>query len=84
MRWLLCLTIVVSLIAFTTVSQAKKKEARKVQEVNFAEVDISGKVRNPDGAYLVQKKGMEFLPLFNMKNRFDKRIKDSVHYLRAP
>ncbi|MCK6597101.1 MAG: hypothetical protein L6Q37_01950 [Bdellovibrionaceae bacterium] len=41
-------------------AQSKKKVLRKVQEVNFSEMSIKGTIRNPDGAFLVQKKGIKF------------------------
>ena len=61
----------------TFVSRAEAKSS-KVQEVNFSEVDIEGKRRNPDGAYLVQKKGVQFVPLYRMKSQFDLRIEQST------
>ena len=61
---------------------AKKVKYRKVQEVDFEETDIDGKVRNPDGAYLVQKRGVDFLPMYKVKSTFDENIKESFEYLR--
>ena len=64
--------LVFFLFVFTsapTYSQNKKKVVRKVQEVNFAEMSIKGTIRNPDGAFLVQK---------NM----DKKIRDASFYVR--
>jgi hypothetical protein len=58
------------------------KKGKKVQEVNFDGVDIDGKVKSPDGAYLLQKKGVDFLPLYKVKTEFDNNIKESVEYLR--
>lgn len=60
----------------------KKKSYKKTQEVNFEGSDVDGVVRSPDGAYLSQKKGMKFLPLYNVKSTFDKEIKSSVEYVR--
>ena len=75
---------VIYILVFTVSStvEAKKKEVRKSQDVNFAEVDIEGKTHNPDGAFLVQKRGIDFVPLYKMKTQFDQRIKESVNYLR--
>lgn len=61
---------------------AKTKTVRKVQEVNFAEVDLKGTVRNPDGAYLVQKRGLKFMPLYDVQKDMDTRIRESVQYVR--
>ncbi len=61
---------------------AQEKKARKVQEINFDGTDIDGEARKPDGSYLVQKRGIDFVPLYNMRKQFDENIKDSVEYLK--
>ena len=61
---------------------AKKVEYRKTQDVNFDGSDVDGQVRNPDGAYLVQKRGIDFVPLYKVKQNFDDNIKDSVNYVK--
>lgn len=71
-----------TLLVGITVSYAQGKKAKKVQEVSFDGSDVDGEARRPDGAYLVQKKGVEFLPLYNIKSQFDQNIKESVDYLR--
>ncbi len=64
-------------------SEAKKKVSyRKTQSVNFDETDIDGQVRSPDGAYLLQKRGVQFMPLYKVNNQFEKNILESVEYLR--
>jgi hypothetical protein len=63
-------------------AQAKTKTVRKVQEVNFGEMNLKGTIRNPDGAYLVQKKGIKFLPLYDVQKDMDGRIRESSLYLR--
>lgn len=64
-------------------TQTKKKvQYRKTQSVNFDETDIDGQVRSPDGAYLLQKRGVQFLPLYKVNNQFEKNILESVEYLR--
>ncbi len=76
--------IIVLLCIFATVAWAddKKKSSKKTQEVNFEGADVDGVVRSPDGAYLSQKKGMKFLPLYNVKKNFERDIKSSVEYVR--
>ncbi len=79
-----------SIIAFLTlltfalpvVAADKKKNVtyRKTQEHNFDETDIDGQVRTPDGAYLLQKRGVQFLPLYKVNNQFEKNILESVEY----
>jgi hypothetical protein len=61
---------------------AKSKTVRKVQEVNFAEMDLKGTVRNPDGAYLVQKRGIKFMPLHDVQKDMDAKIRESAQYVR--
>jgi len=69
-------------VIFANPAFAKTKTVRKVQEVNFAEVDLKGTVRNPDGAYLVQKRGLKFMPLYDVQKDMDSRIRESVQYVR--
>ncbi|MBC7370066.1 MAG: hypothetical protein H7326_00785 [Bdellovibrionaceae bacterium] len=63
-------------------AEAKTKSIRKVQEVNFGEMNLKGTIRNPDGAYLVQKKGIKFMPLYDVQKDMDVRIRESSLYLR--
>lgn len=60
----------------------KKVTYRKTQEVNFDETGIDGQVRSPDGAYLLQKRGVQFIPLYKVNNQFEKHMLESVEYLR--
>jgi hypothetical protein len=60
----------------------KKVTYRKTQEVSFDGSDIDGQVRSPDGAYLLQKRGVKFMPLYKVNNQFEKNILESVEYLR--
>ena len=66
----------------TSTVWAKKVEYRKTQEVNFDAVDVDGQVRNPDGAYVVQKRVIDFLPLYKVRRNFDENIKESVEYVK--
>lgn len=63
-------------------SAKKNVSFRKTQEHNFDETDIDGQVRTPDGAYLLQKRGVQFLPLYKVNNQFEKNILESVEYLK--
>lgn len=63
-------------------SKKKNFSFRKTQEHNFDETDIDGQVRTPDGAYLLQKRGVSFLPLYKVNNQFEKNILESVEYLK--
>lgn len=55
-----------------------KKSKNKIQEITFNDMDIKGNASTPDGAYLVQRRGLRFLPLFQVKQDFDTRIRESV------
>lgn len=74
-----CLILSMSEVSF---AQSKKRTIRKVQEVNFAEMSVKGTIRNPDGAYLVQKRGLKFLPLYDVKKDMDERIRDASFYIK--
>lgn len=63
-------------------SASAKKTIRKVQEVNFSEMNLKGTIRNPDGAYLVQRKGLKFIPLHNLQKNMDQKIREADLYLR--
>ena len=62
--------------------QAKTKVVRKVQEVNFSETSLKGTIRNPDGAYLVQKRGIKFMPLYDLQKDMDAKIRSSANYVK--
>ncbi|HRO68656.1 MAG TPA: hypothetical protein PL182_13875 [Pseudobdellovibrionaceae bacterium] len=82
-------TRIVGVIAFVAacvitlpLEAVAKKSVRKVQEVNFAEMSLKGTIRNPDGAYLVQKRGLRFMPLHDVKKDMDARIRESSFYVK--
>jgi hypothetical protein len=60
---------------------AKNKKTRDVQEVNFSEMSLKGTIRNPDGAYLVQKKGIKFAPLHDVQKDVDQKIRETALYI---
>ena len=75
-------TMIVFMLLGTTVTAfAKQRTVRKVQEVNFGEMNLKGTIRNPDGAYLVQKRGIKFMPLYDVQKDMDGRIRESALYL---
>ena len=77
---LIFLAIIVSATAFAETK--KNVKYRKTQEVNFDETDIDGQVRSPDGAYLLQKRGVKFTPLYKVDQQMEKGILDSINYLK--
>ena len=72
--------VVISLLCSFNVG-AKTKKTREVQEVNFSEMSLKGTIRNPDGAYLVQKKGIKFAPLHGVQQDIDKKIRETAAYI---
>jgi hypothetical protein len=64
------------------IAVAKKTSTRKVQEVNFNEMNLKGTIRNPEGAFLVQKKNLKFLPLHKIQKEMDSKIRESSLYIR--
>jgi hypothetical protein len=86
MKIWIALTLMFSIggTSFMALAADKKKSTtyRKTQEVSFDETDIDGQVRSPDGAYLLQKRGVKFQPLYKVNEQFEENILDSVEYLR--
>ena len=78
-----CILVFIFTFIFSNITYADKKVIyRKSQEVNFDEAAIDGEVRSPDGAYLHQKRGVKFLPLYKVKKTFDDNIREAVEYLK--
>ncbi len=73
--------IAIICILFSFSVFAKTKKTRQVQEVNFSEMNLKGTIRNPDGAYLVQKRGIKFIPLHDVQKDLDQRIRETALYI---
>ena len=71
-----------SVLFISSTVLAKKVRYRKVQEVRFDGSDVDGQARNPDGAYLVQKRSIDFMPLYKVKKNFDDSLKDSAEHVK--
>ncbi len=69
------------IILFSLSCFAKTKKVRDIQEVNFSEMNLKGTIRNPDGAYLVQKSGIKFMPLHDVQKSVDQKIRETSLYL---
>lgn len=82
LRVFLIVFSVTQLLFSVASAQSKKKTYRDVQEVNFEEMNLKGTVRNPEGAFLVQKRGIKFMPLYDIQKDMDTKIRDSVEYVR--
>lgn len=71
-----------SLLVLGSTAEAKKVTYRKTQDVNFDAAEVDGAIRSPDGAYLVQKRGIDFVPLYKIRKNFDDNIKESIEYVK--
>ncbi len=78
---IITLTIAVSALFIAINSDAKTSKVRQVQEVNFSEMNLKGTIRNPDGAYLVQKKGLKFMPLHDVQKDMDQKLRETSLYI---
>lgn len=58
-----------------------KKTIRQIQEVNFSDMNLKGTIRNPDGAYLVQKRGIKFMPLHDVQKDVDQKLRETPIYI---
>ena len=76
------LILVLAIVTMSSTVFAKKVQYRKTQDVNFEASEVDGAIRSPDGAYLVQKRGIDFNPLYKVRKNFDENIKESVEYVR--
>lgn len=65
------------MLLFLAAPYAVAKSKKKVQEVNFEEMMMKGAIRNPEGSFLVQKKGLKFFPLYEVQKDLDQRIRES-------
>lgn len=77
----LTLAVFVSISVITVSANSKTAKIRTVQEVNFSEMNLKGTIRNPDGAYLVQKKGLKFMPLHDVQKDMDGKIRETSLYI---
>jgi hypothetical protein len=74
--------IALAFVIASSTALAKKVTYRKTQDVNFDAAEVDGAVRSPDGAYLVQKRGIDFAPLYKVRKNFDDNIKESIEYVK--
>lgn len=72
--------LVVILVMLSSTASFAKKD--KPQRIDFDGLDVDGEVRTPDGQYLLQKSGVDFLPIYEVKDEMQNEIKKSVFFLR--
>jgi hypothetical protein len=69
-------------LGFSAWGDNTEKVRRKTQKVEFDSEMIEGQSRQPDGSYVVQKRGVDFVPLYKVRESFDENIKRSAHHLK--
>lgn len=79
MKTIIILAVVVSAF-FANVNESYAKQKR--QTIDLEGADIDGEVRTPTGDYVLQKSGVDFLPLYEKKREMNKEIKKTIHFLR--
>ena len=77
-KFILLSLILLSSQLFVQPAFAKKKR----QTIDLEGADIDGEVRTPTGDYVLQKSGVDFLPLYEKKKEMNKEIKKTIHFLR--
>lgn len=61
---------------------ALKPKYKKTQEVKFEGSEVDGVARTPDGAYVVHKRGVQFIPLYDLNSHIKDSVDSSVDYLK--
>ena len=64
---------------FATTAYAQKEKPKRI---DFDGLDVDGEVRTPDGQYILQKSGVDFLPIYEVKTEMKNEIKKSIYFLR--
>lgn len=70
----------VLLVLFSSYSALAQKE--KAKRIDFDALEVDGEVRTPDGQYILQKSGVDFLPIYEVKTEMQNEIKKSIYFLR--
>jgi len=70
----------VLLFSFVSVDSSFAKKKR--QTIDLEGADIDGEIRTPTGDYVLQKSGVDFMPLYEKKKEMNKEIKKTIHFLR--
>lgn len=74
--------IVIILMVFLGASSVAFAKKDKAQRIDFDGLDVDGEVRTPDGQYILQKSGVDFMPIYEVKTEMQTEIKKSIYFLR--
>ena len=64
------------------VAEGVKPRYKKTQEVKFEGSEVDGVARTPDGSYVVNKRGAQFIPLYDLNSHAKDSVDSSVDYLK--
>ncbi len=73
------LILSVMILLATTFAFAQKEKPKRI---DFDGLDVDGEVRTPDGQYILQKSGVDFLPIYEVKTEMQNEIKKSIYFLK--
>jgi hypothetical protein len=85
MKILIIFSVIMTFSFGVMAEETKKRKivtTLKTQSVDFDGETVDGKSRQPDGAYLVQKRSVDFVPLYKVREHFDESIRSSLEYLK--
>jgi hypothetical protein len=71
--------LMILIIGMGPLAMAQKEKAKRI---DFDGLDVDGEVRTPDGQYILQKSGVDFLPIYEVKTEMQNEIKKSIYFLR--
>ncbi len=71
--------VILMVLVFSPGLYAQKEKPKRI---DFDALDVDGEVRTPDGQYILQKSGVDFLPIYEVKTEMQNEIKKSIYFLR--
>lgn len=71
-----------SIFLIFSLGQIAYAQKEKAKRIDFDGLEVDGEVRTPDGQYILQKSGVDFLPIYEVKTEMKNEIKKSIYFLR--
>ena len=71
-----------SIFLILSLGQIAYAQKEKAKRIDFDGLEVDGEVRTPDGQYILQKSGVDFLPIYEVKTEMKNEIKKSIYFLR--
>ena len=82
MRYFLITIFCISFFGLAATAFGEDGKSKKTQQVDFTGDTVDGSARTPDAAYISQKKTVDFVPIYKVREHFDVSIKESIDYLK--